>query len=484
MPVTFLVILGILWLISTIKAVLFWVYLWQLKEYHIKRFIDHFRTAKGKSLIFDKLRIIKIALLFLLFFNHLVALYILFIIYLLETGKVIIDFYRKRFLKPIFTGKTIFTVLLVILLEVILFFLIFENFLITDLLVPIIVALVILGLKPVTYLFVKRLLIKAKNKREQFKDLIVIGITGSYGKSSVKEFLYEILSEKYKVLKTERNNNAEVGIAKTILNKLNSNYQIFIVEMGAYERGRIEEDCKIVQPKIGILTGINQQHMATFGSQENIIKGKNEIFECLPENGIKIRKENLKFQVADIVVNKESVLFKINGIDFKVNLMGKHNIDNVLLAVSCAKELGMSLEEISRACLKIKPEEGGMKIIKRGNVTILDSSYSANPTGVIADLEYLKLYQGKKAIVMPCLIELGKASGEVHVKIAEKIDEVCDLAIIVTKECFNNICQKTKKALFIDNPQGVLKKLKEFNGKEDIILLEGRISKKIVEGIK
>jgi UDP-N-acetylmuramoyl-tripeptide--D-alanyl-D-alanine ligase len=464
----FLTILGILWIISVTKSVLFWVYLWQLKEYHIGRFIDHFRTAKGKSLLVDKFRIAKILLFVLYSIAPVLSLILILLIYFIEL--------KKSILKPVFTLKTVFLVILSLGFVIIFAFSwIPLGLLLSDIFLPLIVTLFVAILKPVTYYANRRLLNRAGKKRAEFKDLIVIGITGSYGKTSTKEILYQILSDKFRVLKTEKNNNAEVGIAKTILNKLDSHYQVFIAEIGAYNVGKIREVCRAIKPTIGILTGVNEQHMATFGSQENIIKAKHEIFEELPADGIKIEKKTVNLRATDVIEEKENLFFKINGVYFRINVLGKHNLDNILLAIDCAVKLGMSLQEISKACLKIKDN----KIIGR-NPVIIDNSYSANPTGVIFDIEYLKLYTGKKAVVMPCLIELGQASKDVHQRIGKKLNKIADLAIITSRDWFEVIHQECPKAIYSDNAEEIVERLKGFN----VIFVEGRVSRKIMEKIR
>ena len=492
-----------LWLVRTIKDVLFWFYLWQIKEYHWARFTAHFKTAKGQELLLNKARIIKVFLLSLFLFNPLILFVFLPLIYLFESGKTIFDFYKKTFLKPVFTLKTIVLVLLVVFLEIFLiifFFLKIEKTIwlsvlffpgllaIADLLTPIIVFLAVFFSKPATMLAIKKIMSRARKKRKKFGNLTVIGITGSYGKSSVKEFLGEILCEKFETLKTPQNINAEVGIARTILEKLNSKHQVFIAEIGAYNKGKIKKVCEMLKPDIGILTGINEQHLATFGSLENIKKAKYELIDSLPKKGIAVTGDNLEIIAENIKEGKEFIRFTAyaqdgDSADFKVNLAGKHNIKNILLAASCAKKLGMNLTQISSACLKIKLEQGGIKFLKKEGPVILDSSYSANPTGVLASLEYLKAYSGKKIVVMPCLIELGPASKRIHTKIGRKISEICDLAIITTKDYFKEIKNEASTAFFSENPKKICAKLKEFSGKEDVILLEGRISKKIKKEI-
>lgn len=515
-----ILVLGLFWFIREIKAFLFWLYLWQLKEYHIGRVIDHFRTYKGKKLLLNKVLILKLFLIPLFFSSFFVAEILLLIIYFLESAKFFYDLLSKRLRKPVLTVKTVFLVLIGIIFLILyaVIFLYRKDFilslLIFDILTPLIVSGIVLFFQPITVLLRNRIIQKAKRKREGFENLIVIGITGSYGKTSVKEFLYEILKEKYKVLKTEAHQNSEIGISQCILNDLNSEHEVFIVEMGAYGRGGIKLLCDITKPKIGVLTGINEQHMALFGSLDNITKTKFELIESLPENGLAVlngdndivrnlepeidrlvfcsTEEELGFWVKNIVVEKESVHFRVFSKDgdsaqFNLNLLGRESIENVLLVSAVAKELGMSLEEVARVCEDFKQVDP--KIAKGVNgVSIIDSTYSANPNGVFSHLNYLKLWSGKKVVIMPCLIELGLSSQEVHQKIGKKIAETCDLAIITTKDKFKEIKEgaiergmKEESILFLEDPEKILNKIKAFCEPDDIILLEGRVSSQLID---
>jgi UDP-N-acetylmuramoyl-tripeptide--D-alanyl-D-alanine ligase len=378
---------------------------------------------------------------------------------------------------------------------------------------PAIFSGIVLIFQPAIFLLRSFIIQKAKKKREKFKDLLVIGICGSYGKTSTKEFLATILSERFKVLKTKEHQNSEVGISKCILEDLKENHKIFIVEMGAYNKGGIKLLCDIVKPKIGIVTGVNEQHLALFGLMENLIsaEGGKELIESLSEddlvifNGenetlkkiyqetkikkriVGISKKDFDLWAGNIKVKKELLFFQVFAkdgeiADFNLNLIGAQNIQNLLLAICCAKELGMSLKEISKAAKKIREEQSGVKLIKtKDGLNIVDATYSANPDSVISHLEYLKVWPGKRVIVMPCLIEVGRASREVHKKIGEKIYEVCDLAIIVTKDRFREIKEEAKeKAIFMENPRKIYERIKQFNGENDIILFEGRLPKEFL----
>lgn len=429
------ILISIIWFLIFTKLLVFWLWLWQLKEYHLGRFRAHFETQRIRKMVFS--------------------------------------LHGIRYPKLTKKVTVILTAGILIELLILFYFYSIALLLLLIILAPIVISILILLFQIPANILIKRVLKKAEQKRKEFKDLTVIGITGSYGKTAVKEFLYEILSEKFNVLKTDKNINAEIGIAKTILNELKREHQVFIVEMGAYEIGKIKQVAQMIKPKIGILTGINEQHLSTFGSQENIRKAKYELIEALPNDGTAIIKDKLDIRAEDIGVEKEHLLFRIESVDFKVNLLGKHNIENILLAASCAKKLGMGLADISKACLKIKPKQGGMKFLKRNGLTVLDASYSANPDGVIADLDYLQIYSGSKIIVMPCLIELGKESKQIHKRIGRKIAEVCDFAIITTKDYFKEIKGENKNILLIENPEDITNRIKKEN--PDVILLEGRV---------
>jgi len=527
-----ILLLSIFWVIRTIKTALFYAYLWQLKNYHVGRFLDHFRTEKGKRIIFNYLNLVKILLVFsFLLFPKSLAL-ILIILYFLESGLLFKNILSKRILGPVYTKKAI----LLLFINIVAIFLIpilaywqFKllpwiaiSLLVADILSPIWISLIILFLQPFTVLARNQIIKKATQKIEKQENLLTIGITGSYGKTTTKEFLYTILSEKFNVLKTREHQNSEIGISQCILSDLKPTHEIFICEMGAYNKGGIKLLCNIAKPKIGILTGINEQHMATFGSQENIIKAKYELIESLPEKGLAIfngdntyclelyhktkkskrvykkqneaKKDEVDIYTKNIEISKDECMkFKVCAKeeceDFKVHVFGPENIQNLLGAICCAKELGMSLEEISKSCKKITPNQGPMQIRKGINgLNILDSTYSANPDGVIAQLEYLRELPGKKVIIMPCLIELGQSSKEIHKIIGEKIGEICDLAIITTKDKYKEIRESaigtgmTEIDIFcLEDSKEIFDKIKAFCKTGDNILLESRVPQKLIE---
>ncbi len=513
-------VLIILWSVQAAKSVLFWLYLWQLKEYHSGRFLDHFRTDKGKKVIFNLFRLIKVPVLLLAIAWPI--FWLLFFIYALET---IFFFAKKQVKMPVFTAK----IILLITLNLIGLPLIASQFniwfsnrtplalLITDIILPVIVSIIVLTIQPLAIIFRWQIINRAKTKRTRFKNLKTICITGSYGKTSTKEILKIILEQRFNILATKENQNSEIGISRCILNELRPKHQIFICEMGAYDKGKIKEVAGIAQPQIGVITGINEQHLALFGSMDNLIsaEGGIELARILPNGGtliingdnaliqkskIKYQNENSKIKIEtcsterkadiwaeNITIEKDLLSFNAcnkagEGAEFKVNLIGKHNIENVLLAAAVAKELGMTLPEIATACEKIKSNQGAMKLMKgKNSVDIIDSTYSANPNGVLSALEHLEFWTGSKIIIMPCLIELGPAAKEIHQRIGKKICEVCDLAIITSRDWFKEIKNsaisagmKPESIIFSENRKEILEKIKEYDGPDNVVLLEGR----------
>jgi len=529
------ILLNTLWFIWMLKYVLFWLYLWQLKEYHIGRFLDHFRTHKGKKLLFNFEQILKLVLLIFLIFGATFSpelfgfiFSVVFFVYLAELLLIFRGLFYRSIKRPKKTFKILFLTL-VSFLAVILFVFWnskFENLdqliwlLAFDIVTPLIISAIVLFSQPFFVAIRNIKLKKAEKKLEKIKSLSglkIIVITGSYGKTSTKEFLSTILSKRFKVLSTKEHQNSEIGIAKCILEDLKPSHQVFIAEVGAYNKGKVKEVCSMLKPKIGIVTGVNEQHISLFGSLKNLLsaEGGGELSDALPQDGMlvlngdnkycldlykKSNHKNKKVYSQDrkrinsdvwsdsITVHKDSISFLAMDksgelAHFNVKVLGKQNVQNLLAATLVSKELGMNFGEISDACKNIKQEQAGM-ILRSGkhDIKIIDSSYSANPDGVFADLDYLSIFEGKKIIVMPCLIELGKKSSEIHERIGRKIGEVCDMTIITSKDKFKDLKtgmkesgMQEKNIKLINNPQEIYSAITLFCKSGDTVLLEGRV---------
>jgi len=529
-------LLSFFWYIRTARALLFVLYLWQLKEYHIGRFLAHFRTTKGRRLFFHPFVATKLALLLLWFFWPGVVILPLLVLYAGETILFFNAVRTKTLLFPVLTRKTTVLILSLLFLQsvflagALLYILdsLFLALLLFDVLSLLIGSLVVLLWQPYTIFERSRILRRAKKKRAKLENLKVVGITGSYGKTSTKEFLAHILGKKFVVLKTPEHKNSEMGIAHTILYDLTDEHQVFVCEMGAYSKGGIKLLADMVQPTYGIVTGVNEQHLGVFGSEMNLFsaEGGGELVESLPQEGVLILNDDSRqlhelgpwlqlwnpnfanyvwcsaktpkdFFAKDVVVAKDQVSFTMAGRDKKeakvvLPLAGGHSVENVLLAAATAKALGMSIEEIAEALRDVPAQVSAMHLKKgKQGIEILDSSYSANPTGVFAALEHIKLWEGKKIVVMPSLIELGSLSSELHVQMGREIGEVCDMAIITTQDEFPALLRgarekgmKEKDMFFLEDPKEIAEKILETAKNGDVVLLEGRVPSGILPLLK
>lgn len=304
---------------------------------------------------------------------------------------------------------------------------------------------------------------KAMSKLKEM-NMEVIGITGSYGKTSTKNILNEILNVKYNSFATPKSFNTAYGIINTINNYLDKFNDYFVAEMGAFYRGEIKGITKLVKPKYGILTKIGTAHLETFGSQENIQKGKFELIESLPSNGIAFLNMDDELQVKyklsnkvdikwyaiendkadvyakEIKLNSNGTMFKVvfkgdhNEYLFETKLLGKANVYNILAGIIVGYNLKLTPHQLQTGVKKIKPIEHRLELKKYGKITIIDDAYNSNPDGAMMALEVLSMMPGKKIVVTPGMIELGNKQYELNLILGKQISKVADHVILVGKE--------------------------------------------------
>ncbi|WP_227939451.1 UDP-N-acetylmuramoyl-tripeptide--D-alanyl-D-alanine ligase [Alkalihalobacillus deserti] len=303
----------------------------------------------------------------------------------------------------------------------------------------------------------------AKKLLKSSKDLKTIGITGSYGKTSVKHFLAAILGTQYNVLMTPESYNTKLGVTRTIREKLKPYHEVFIAEMGAKQEGDIKEICDLVEHQYGILTAIGPQHLETFKTLDNIKKTKYEIIETLPEHGVGflngddgnirsvtaknpcrkvyfgIHSNDLDFKASDISYDSRGMSFTLtekNGesIYFSTKLLGEHNVYNILAGVSVARELGIPLQKMAPAIKALQPVKHRLELRKtRGNITIIDDSFNSNPKGAKMAIDVLAKMEEFKVLVTPGMIELGEEEYALNKEFAEYAAKTCDYIILVGK---------------------------------------------------
>lgn len=306
----------------------------------------------------------------------------------------------------------------------------------------------------------------ARQKLDARPDLIKIGITGSYGKTSTKFILATILEERYDVLASPASFNTPMGLTRVIREQLQGHHQVFIAEMGARHVGDITELIDLVHPKYGLLTSVGPQHLETFGTIDNIADTKFELIAGLPQDGVAffasdgayvdklymrstrvkryltgIRGMNLDMKAEDITVGRAGSRFVLR--DMKTNesarcetrLLGAHNIGNIVLAACAARELGLSMSEIARGIRKIKPVEHRLQLIPGSNgMTVIDDAFNANPVGAKAALDVLAAFEGRHVIVTPGMVEQGDQETEINRRFGAQIADVCDVVILVGRK--------------------------------------------------
>lgn len=262
---------------------------------------------------------------------------------------------------------------------------------------------------------------KAEQKLSAAK-ITVVGITGSYGKTSTKHILSNMLSKKYRVLSTPRSHNTPLGLALTINSNDLGDYDILIAEMGARHVGDIKELCKLCPPDYSVITGICPQHLESFGSEENIVKAKGEILAATKQSAV-IAPDCAEYfknapcitHTLDCVSQVEctcdgtSFMLELGGRNVKIStkLLGAHSAENIALAAQVAYLLGMSPEEIAAAAEELDYIEHRLQLIKSGGVNIIDDGYNSNVRGAKAALDVLRTFEGGKIVVTPGLVELG-----------------------------------------------------------------------------
>lgn len=296
----------------------------------------------------------------------------------------------------------------------------------------------------------------------------VIGITGSYGKTSTKYLLERLLADQYKVLKTPLSYNTLMGVCRVVNEALEADHQIFVVEMGAYRRGDIRELCEFVHPSIGILTAIGPQHLERFKTIENVQATKYELIQALPALGIaifnnddprcralanrttrvKVLRYGLDTAGQSLDVWAENVAMGPGGLSFTMHakgttsvevqtaLLGRHNALNILGASCAAMALGVGLPDLAKAIRELPPVPHRLQLIRgEGGVTVIDDSYNSNPVGAMEALTVLGSFStGQRILVTPGMVELGTLQAELNAQLGARAAEVCDYVVLVGLE--------------------------------------------------
>lgn len=318
----------------------------------------------------------------------------------------------------------------------------------------------------------------AMKKLSAMPNLEVIGITGSFGKTSTKNIVQAILQEQAPTLSTPASFNTPMGLCITIDKELTPLYKYFIAEMGAYRVGEIKELVTMVKPKYGIVTSVGSQHLETFKSIDNVLKTKMELIECLPYNGlgiinidneyirdyqiknnVKIKTYSLFNQEADIYTKE--LTYTNNGMEFvavynqeeipiKTRLLGKYNVENILAGILLAKHLHLSNELIIHAISKIRPVKNRLELKPINQETIIiDDAFNANEMGIKEAINILGNFKDyQRILITPGLIDLGARQKSIHQDLGKYLTDFVDLVYIIGDENYEYIIDGIKQTDF------------------------------------
>lgn len=375
------------------------------------------------------------------------------------------------------------------------------------LLSPVMIIISALICKPIEKNISNGFIKDAKNILASKKDMKIIGVTGSYGKTSVKYYLNTLLKAKYNVLMTPGSFNTPMGVVRTIREHLRATHEIFVCEMGARHVGDIKEICDIVYPHDGIITSIGPQHLETFYTLDNIKKTKFELADSLSDKGLlflNMDDEN----VASCAKGKKYIGYGINNkegyyaenisvsergtnftavspsgekCEYNTKLIGMHNVLNIVGAIAVANTYGIPMENLRSQVRKLECVPHRLELKDHGNVAIIDDAYNSNPSGAKAALEVFGVFDGFRILVTPGMVELGEKQDECNHEFGSNASKVSDYVILVGKKQTESIYKgltdsgyPTEKIYVAATIEEAISKAYAINsqGKKKFILLE------------
>jgi len=480
----FIALINLLWSVRIVGNLLSYLHLWWVKEYRVDRMLIHLRTEQGK--------------------------------------RWLLPGWRPPPLNPktIILGVTAGGIILITYLWLPLA--LFLKLLLIDLFTfPLTFFLVFLVSLP-TKIYHAWIIRQAVKKLRRHQPMLVIGITGSYGKTSTKDYLAAILATQFKVLKTSASKNSAIGIAEVVLRNLRPEHEVLVVEMGAYKRGEIKQMAGMVRPQIGIITAINAQHQDLFGSLENTMQAKSELTAGLIGRRIaifnadnpltlemaeKAKREGLKvwlygrkskeqseaeqfFRATEIQADLRQVSFMCEHGEEKcrveTKVLGEHQVGNILAALAAAVACGLTLKEAARAAREITAPAGVMQPV-RGikGASFLDDTFNNNPDAALAALKFIAKYPGKKILVFQPMIELGKYAQTCHRQVGELAAKICDSVILTNSNWSRDfkfgLSRVAKKVpVSVSRPDQAAAFIRSAVGKGDVVLFKGKEAKNVL----
>ncbi len=312
---------------------------------------------------------------------------------------------------------------------------------------------------------------KAEKKLESMDEMIVVGITASYGKTSIKNFIAHLLAKKYKTYATPRSVNTFGGVLKDINEDLPEDTEVYVVEMGARGEGDIREIATFVNPHYAVVGKIGPAHIEYFRTLENIRNTKMEILqserlkEAWIDQSAKIKTtEHIHMfgqDIKDVKATLEGTSFTLDDIRYHASILGAFNAMNLAAAVKVAKALGLSDAEIQEGLQTLEPVPHRLQRIDAGGKVILDDSFNGNIDGMMAAFELASSYPGRKVVITPGLVEV---DDDLNIEVAKRVNELFDL-VVVTGDLNYAIFKK-----YVDPDK--LKKLESKEKMEEMLVTE------------
>ncbi len=372
------------------------------------------------------------------------------------------------------------------------------------------------------YILVESSLVALKEIAKFYREnlsVTLVGISGSVGKTSTKEMIASVLSQEYKVLKTEGNFNNEIGLPLTIL-KIRDEHQVAVIEMGISDFGEMQRLSAIAKPDVAVLTNIGTCHLENLKDRDGVLKAKTEMFEYLCENGYVVLNgdDDKLFTVKDVngirpafvglnskndIYASDIVSDGLSGVEFvindngkklcaKVNIPGEHMVYNALTGYAIGKIMNISDEKILAGMEKLKPVSGRNNIIKTDYITIIDDCYNANPVSMKASIDVISKVKTRTVCVLGDMFELGENEKQLHCEVGEHFKDKDVDVLITAGNLAANIakaagCNENIKIYHFETRDDMLKELKTLITKSDTVLVKashGMAFDKVVEELK
>lgn len=267
---------------------------------------------------------------------------------------------------------------------------------------------------------------------------LVVGVTGSFGKTTTREMIHAVLSAAHPGVRSLKNFNNHIGLPLSLL-ELDQSHEFAVLEMGASAVGEIAMLAEIAQPEVGVITGIGLAHVEGFGSPEQIVLGKGELLEALPATGFAIlpgddpvtrgmadrsscpvlfvgESDGNHVQATNVRVANQRLTFEVDHVEYEVPVTGRHFLRAALTALAIAREIGLTSSEIASGFANFQSAPGRCQVHQIGSWTVIDDTYNANPASMRAACETLRDWQGanKRLLITGDMLELGSHTEQAH----------------------------------------------------------------------